>query len=247
MSSKSAVKRPQLKAEKRKITGKKVKQLRREGVLPANVYGKGVASLSVQVQLRETKKVFGDQGETGLVDLAVKGEKSPRIVLIKNPQTNPVSDEVIHLEFHQVNLKEKVTANIPIEFKGESPAVKKSEGVLVRGRDDIEVEALPTDLPEKFVIDLSVLKNVDDAVTVADLKIDGKKVDLKVGQDQIIAKIEPPAKEEVTETPEETATEEEGEEVQGETEDKAKKDKTDEKEKQQPQKPDTDEKDKQKK
>ncbi len=225
MSSKNTVKKPQLKAEKRKTTGKKVKQLRRKGILPANVYGKGIASLAVQVDLKEMKQVFSDRGETGLVDLVLKNEKSPRVVLMKNPQINPISDEIIHLDFYQVNLKEKVTANIPIEFEGESPAAKKNEGILVRTRDDIEVEALPTDLPEKFVIDLSVLKKVDDAITVADLEVNSKKVEVKLDPSQIIVKIEAPAKEEVVEAPEETAEEKEG--VKGEEENKAPEDKVD--------------------
>ncbi len=203
-------KRPVLKAEKRKLLGRKVKRLRKQGILPASLYGKEVKSLPLQVDLKAVLKVWDQAGETGLVDLKIKGEKEARTVLLKNPQFDPLSDQLIHLDFHQVKLTEKVSVAIPIEVVGEAPAVDKG-GILVTVLDEIEVEALPTDLPEKIVVDVSELKEIDQAITVADLPIDRKKIEVKVADDQVVVKAEPPTKEEepAAEAPSETEAEEE--------------------------------------
>jgi len=201
-------KRPVLKVEKRKLLGRKVKQLRKEGILPASIYGKGVKSVSVQADLKAVVEVWRQAGETGLVELQVKGEKKPRLVLLKNPQYDPVTDQLIHIDFHQVKLTEKVSVAIPIEVVGEAPAVDKG-GILVTVLDEIEVEALPTDLPEKVVVDVSGLKEIDQAITAAELPIDREKVEVKVADDQVVVKVEPPTEEEEEEKPSEEQAEEE--------------------------------------
>jgi len=192
-----------LNAEARKITGRKVKQLRKEGFIPANIYGKKVKSKSVTIKLEEFQKVFAEAGETGLINLDIKGdkEKENRAVLVANVQMHPVSDTPIHVDFHQVDLKEKVTAEVSVELVGESPAEKQSLGTVVQYIDEVEVEALPTDLPEKFVIDVSKLEAVDQAVFVKDLEFDKAKVEVKTDLESIVVKVEPPQKEEVVETP----------------------------------------------
>lgn len=196
-----------LTVEKRKITGRKVKTLRREGILPANIYGRNVKSLAVQVDLKSFLPILKEAGETGLVQLKVAGEKNLRPVLIHNVQFHPVDDQPLHADFYQVDLKEKVTAKIPIELIGESPAVKEKVGILIQPLSEVEVEALPADLPEKISLDISSLKAVDDTITVANLKFpEGVKVLTEEGQ--ILAKIEPPAKEEITSPPEEIPAEE---------------------------------------
>lgn len=181
-----------LRAQERKIKGRKVQKLRGEGILPANVYGKKIKSRALQVDLKEFLKVYKEAKETGLVELAVDGEKKP--VLIHNVQMDPVSDAPIHIDFLQVDLKEKVTANVPLEIVGESPAEKQGLGTVVQYIDEIEVEALPADLPEKFELNLSSLTEVDQSFLVKDLPIDIKKVELKVNPDQIMVKVEPPRK-----------------------------------------------------
>ena len=188
-------KRLLLKIEKRKILGRKVKNLRKEGILPASIYGQGIKSVSVQVSLKDAVEVFQKAGETGLVDLQI-GTNKKKTVLLKNPQFDPISGQLIHLDFHQVKLTEKVTVAVPLEIVGKSPAIEKGEGILVQVLDEVEIEALPADLPEKFTVDISKLERIDDAFTVADLKVDLKKVSLKVADDQVLVKIEPPAKEE---------------------------------------------------
>jgi large subunit ribosomal protein L25 len=184
-----------LKADARKIYGRKVKKLRKEGLLPGNIYGKKIKSEAVQVALKDFDKVFKEVGETGLLTLTVGKIEKP--VLIHNLQVDPVSEEPVHVDFLQVDLKEKVEADVPVEITGESPAEKQAVGTVVQYINEIGVEALPMDLPEKFVVDTSELAEVDQSILVKDLKVDRAKVDIKIGEDEIVVKVEPPQKEEV--------------------------------------------------
>jgi len=200
--------RPKVVVQKRKILGRKVKQLRREGILPANLFGKKIKSQTLQVNQKDFLKVFDKAGETGLVDLVIDKQKV-RPVLISNVQVDPVTDDPLHVNFHQVNLKEKTVAAVEISLVGKSPAVEKEEGVLVQTLSEVEVEALPANLPDHLEIDVSLLKAVNDAVRVKDLKV-GKGVEIKAEANEIVAKISALTKEEEV-VPQET--EAEGEEA----------------------------------
>lgn len=164
------MKKTKLDVEKRKITGKKVKALRKQGILPANIYGKNIKSLAVQLALKDFDKTFKEVGETGLLELSVAGEEKTRPVLIHNVHLDPVTSLPLHTDFFQVDLKEKVTTMVPLEMIGEALAVKDKKGVLLTTLNEVEVEALPSDLPEKIEIDVSSLLEVDQEIKVADLK-----------------------------------------------------------------------------
>lgn len=157
------MKRYQLTAEPRKITGKQVKKLRREGILPANVYGKDIKSQNLQLPLKDFMKVFEEAGETGVIDLSYGKSTVP--VLIHNLHTD-YRNTPLHADFFQVNLKEKVTAMIPVEFTGEAKAEIEKIGLLEKITNEVEVEALPTDLPEKFELNVEPLAQVGDQITV---------------------------------------------------------------------------------
>lgn len=210
-----------LNADLRKITGRKVKKLRQEGLLPANVFGKKIKSESIQVIDKDFKVIYKEVGDTGLITLTVGKDEKP--VLVHDVQVNPMTDEVIHVNFLQVDLKEKVEAEVPVELIGESPVEKQSLGTVVQYVNEIKVEALPTDLPEKFVVNTSELSEVDQAIYVKDLKVDRSKVEIKNDADEIVVKVEPPQKEEVIEVVPvvavgaEGAVPVEGEAVEGET------------------------------
>lgn len=204
-----------LTAQPRDITGRKVKKLRKDGLLPASIYGKDVKSQSVQVNQKEFIKLEKQVGETGLVYLDLGGEDRP--VLISQVQFHPISGLPLHADFHQVNLKEAITANVPVELVGEPSAVAEVKGILIQPLAEIEVEALPTDLPEKFEIEVSGLAEVDQSVLVKDLKVDSK-VKVLSDPDQIIAKISPLEAEETAPAP---VPETEGEAAAPETEGEA--------------------------
>ena len=197
-----------LKAEKRKTLGRKVKKLRVEGLVPANIFGKKVKSLAIQLNAKDLKSVVKEAGETKIIDLSLKGESKTRPVLISNLQLHPLSNDFLHTDFRQVGLKEKVTAMVPVELVGEAPAVKEKVGILLHLINEIEVEALPTELPEKLTLSLDDLKTVEGQLTVADIKAP-KGVVLLTGKGEIVVKIELP-KEEEEETVEPTAVEGEG-------------------------------------
>ncbi len=182
-----------LSANKREITGRKVKKLRREGILPANLYGQKTKSLSLQLPLKEFQKVYGETGESSLVDLVV--DKVTHPVLIHGVQTGPVSDVPLPADFHEVSLTEKTTAMIPIELVGESPAVVQQVGILIQPLGEVEVEALPQDLPEKLTVDVSGLVEVGSSLTVNQIKTN-EKITLKASPDEVVAKIDELAKEE---------------------------------------------------
>ncbi len=160
-----------LKAEKRILTGSKVKKLRRQGIIPANVFGHTVKSQAIQVSEVEFARVYKEAGETSLIWLKVEGEEKERPTLVKALTNNPITGKKYHVDFHQVNLKEKVTANVPVEIIGESQIVKDGLAVLDINLHEIEVEALPTDIPENVTVDISTLVAIGDSIKLADLKV----------------------------------------------------------------------------
>jgi large subunit ribosomal protein L25 len=184
------VPRPKLNASSREILGKKVKKLRQEGLTPAHIYGKDIKPIDISVDGKAFLTIFRDVGETGLIDLVVDKQK-PRTVLVDDLQLHPVSGELLHIDFHQVTLTEKVKAEVPIEIVGEAPAVSEKKGVLLIILDTLEVEALPTDLPETLKIDVSCLSEVNEAIKVSDLVIDKKKIEVLAGSDETLVKIGP--------------------------------------------------------
>lgn len=197
-----------LKTQKREIIGRKVKQLRKQGLIPANIYGKKIKSQSLAVNRKDFEKVFAEAGETGIVKLSVEGETEERPVLIQNIQLNPVTEEPLHIDFRQLILTEKISANIPVELIGEALPVTEKTGILIQTINEIEVEALPAELPEKFVVDVSVLQKVGDEILVSQI-VGSKvtKVEVKTNLNQVVAKIEPLAKEEVVPPPAEAPVE----------------------------------------
>ncbi|MCG2691412.1 50S ribosomal protein L25 [Microgenomates group bacterium] len=201
-----------LKVNSRKLTGRKVKQLRAQGTIPANIYGKGVKSVSIQQPLKDFAVAFKQVGETGILELVVDKETKTRPVLIHNVQQHPVTGEILHVDFRQVDLTETVTVKIPIEISGTAPAITKG-GVLIQLINEVEVEALPADLPDKFTLDASSLEEIGQGFSLKDLKVSSKVKLLTENLEELVVKIESPTKEEevkpVEEAPVPTEEEEE--------------------------------------
>ena len=195
------------KVEKRTILGRKTNSLRLQGIVPVNIFGKGIESTASQLTLKEFIKLFEKAGETNLIYLTIDGEKGERPCLISNVQYHPLTDTVIHVDFRQVDLKESVTAEIPVELTGEAPAVANENATIVTQLLVIEVEALPTDLPDKFTLDISVLAKVGDHLKISDLKYDNKKVTISLDPETVIVAAQAQQAEEVVETPVEAPAE----------------------------------------
>lgn len=179
------MKHEKLKVEKRKVLGKEVKKLRRNGIVPGNVYGKNIKSEAVQAGLKEFSDVYKEAGETGLVDLDLEGKIIP--VLIHNVHKD-FRRNVLHADFFQVNLKEKVKTMVPLEIIGEPKAVVDKIGLLMNILSEVEVEALPEELPEKIDVNVEHLANIDDQITVADLKTP-VGVEILTDTTQVVSKI----------------------------------------------------------
>jgi len=182
----------ELKAEDRKVLGKKVNSLRRSGFIPAVLYGHGKKSVALTVNAKEFDNVFRQAGETSLVHLASGGKKHN--VLIHDTERDVLSGQVTHIDFFEVKMDEKLKAKVPLVFMGEAPAVKAEGGVLVRALQEVEIEALPQDLPKEIVVDVSSLATFEDKVHVKDLKVDGSIKILTQG-DETVALVTPPRSE----------------------------------------------------
>lgn len=178
-------------AEERQILGKKVKKLREDGKLPGHVYGKGIETEHVSVDKKTFLKTFHEAGETGLIDLKIGVEKV-RPVLIRGVQYDPVSGQPVHIDFYQVDMTQKVKVPVPLILVGDQPeSVHLGETIVLQTLNELEVEALPSDLVEKIEVDITPLKNVDDAVTVDQLQFDRNKLTIHAPDDEIIVKLAP--------------------------------------------------------
>ncbi len=157
-----------IKAKKRDESVK-IDALRKTGEIPAVFYGAGQTTTSISVSIVDFKKVWRDAGESSTVKMSL-GDKDVD-VLIHEVQVNPVTDEPIHVDFLVVDMNKKIQVNIPLEFTGVSNAVKGGLGNLVKVLHEVEVEALPKDLPHNLVVDISKLETIEDQIFVSDIKL----------------------------------------------------------------------------
>ncbi len=177
----------------RKDFGKKTKAMKNKGRLPAVVYGPGAKNANIEVDEKEFKKVFHKAGESSLVELAVEGEKEKRPVLINEIQKNPVTDKIIHIDFYQADLKEEVEVAVLLVFEGIAPAEKDLGGTLNKNMLEIEVKALPLNLPHEIKVNIDSLKTFEDHILVKDLVLPANVTVLK-NPDEIVAQVLAPQK-----------------------------------------------------
>lgn len=183
----------ELNVQERTIVGQKVRTLRADGIIPAVLYGRGKDSMNLQIPVGDLDEIYQEAGESTLVYVKVGSDSYPTI--IAEVSRHPVSGDYLHADFQMVRLDEKVTAEVPLVFVGESPAVEDYEGILVKNLNEIEVEALPQDLPHEIEVDISALKEIDDHITLGQLKLEKAEF---VGheEDEIVATVQPPKSEE---------------------------------------------------
>jgi len=204
--------RTELKVAPRDVLGKKVKALRRQGVTPANIYGSHVESQSIQLSTEELRHVIKTAGRNDIVYLRLDGDE-PRPTFLRDIQQNPVTDAILHVDFLQISLREKVKADVPLHLVGLAPAVDTLGGILMHGLDHVSVEALPTEVPSFIEVDVTSLAEINQALHVSDVPVP-EGVTILTDVEQVIAKVAPPAVEPEPEVAEEAeAVEgEEGEE-----------------------------------
>lgn len=179
--------------QKRHKFGKAARGLRREGLIPAELYGHGVENLHLAVGVKDFSKVFAVSGENMVVTLVVGSEKRP--VLIHEVDRDYLGGDIRHVDFYQVKLDEKIRAKVPLEFDGDAPAVKAFGGILNKNMDEIEVEALPNELPHRLHVSLAGLDALGKSVYVKNLMVPGG-AKILIDPETVIATVTEPRKEE---------------------------------------------------
>lgn len=183
-----------IKANKRDIVGKKVRALRRAGLLPAVIYGHHIEPLPIAMDYRETSRIIEKIASSALVVLEVNGEKY--YSLVREKQRNPLTGKIQHVDFQAVSLTEKVRTEVPLRLVGESPAVENYLGILLPSMETIEIECLPGSLPEYIEVDLSKLKEIGDSILVGDLVLP-EGVEVLTGLDDVVVVVAAPQAEEI--------------------------------------------------
>jgi len=203
-------------AEKREILGKKVKNLRAQGVLPAVVYGKGATAEPISIQEKDFTKLWRSAGESTVVELVIgksrrkvgtptslsedndsaSGDK--KNVLIQDVVFHPIKNTPTHVDFLTVDMNKTIRVEVPLEFIGESEAVK-SGGILVKVIHALNIEALPKDLPHVISIDISILKNIEDSIAVKDVTVPAGVKVLNAPEETVVLVSPPRAEEEIKE------------------------------------------------
>jgi large subunit ribosomal protein L25 len=178
----------ELVAHKRDLLGKKVRFLRRKGVTPVNLYGHGIESSALQIETPALKKALAQAGKTRLVHLKIGSAKRPHMAIVREIQRDPVKGELLHVNFYQVRMDEKLKIAVPLVLTGKAPAVKEFGGILVQELSSIEVECLPANMPHSIEADLSGLVELDQALHVKDLRV-GENVVIITDPGKVVAKI----------------------------------------------------------
>ncbi|MFH1598341.1 MAG: 50S ribosomal protein L25 [Patescibacteria group bacterium] len=209
----------ELKASQREETGKKVSNLRSSGKMPAVLYGHKVKNINLVINYVDFTDTYQRAGESTLVDLIID-DKKPVKVLIQEVQADTVSGQLVHADFHQVRMDEKITTEIGIKFEGEALAEKELDGILVKNFDKIKVECLPQYLIHEVTVDVSSLKTFEDEIKIKDLSVP-KEINVLDSADEIVAHVLPPKSEEELQKELEGEVEEKVDEVEVEEKGKA--------------------------
>lgn len=178
-------------AAPRTILGKKVKQLRRQGRLPANVYGKGIPSTALDLDAREFSRNIKATGLRSMFELSITGEAEPRHVIIRGMSRQGGTGEPIHIDFFQVDPTRPIHANVPLHITGEAPAVRDLAGTLLHSLEVVAVRCLPLAIPDSISVDASYLNDFEKSITVADL-VAPAGVEILTDPSAVIATVAPP-------------------------------------------------------
>lgn len=181
-----------LEVASRAMLGKQVKKLRRKGIIPANIYGRHQPSQPLQVDGHTLERFLAGHRATRVIDLRVEsGDGTVMNALIRHITRSPRSGKILHVDFLRVSMNEPITVRVPVRLTGVAPAVAVEGGVLLHMLDTLEIESLPGDLPEALVLDISGLKEIDDALFVRDVPLP-ERVTLLSDPDEAVAKVVAP-------------------------------------------------------
>ena len=163
----------ELKATNREIVGKKVRFLRREGIIPVHLFGHGIESAALQCDAVKLRQVLAQAGRTKLIGLKLDRAKKPRNVVVREIQKNPITGELIHVDFYQVMMAKKIKVEVPIVLTAEVPALKSKENMLLQELNSLTVECFPDQIPDRVELDPSSLTEAGQAIQVKDIMVGG--------------------------------------------------------------------------
>ena len=176
----------ELAVDVREALGKKARFLRRDGITPANIYGRNLDSVALQLQSSDLVHALTQAGRNAVLSVKVNGEKKPRTAVIRNVQRHPVTDSIVHVDFLQVDVTRAITSDVPVLLVGESPLPKTST-VISQILSSIQVSGLPMDIPSSVEADISVLVEVDQSIHVSDLRLP-EGVEVLTDTDQMVVR-----------------------------------------------------------
>ena len=180
-----------VKLDPRTVTGKKVRQLRRQGVIPVHMYGADIEPSNLQIDGRTLNRLLPQVGTNIPVSIEVEDLDSENICFVREVQRHPVTEEVIHVDFLRVDITRTVSAEVPLTLTGTSPAVTQMAGTLLQNVQTLSIEALPMNMPAEIPIDISVLVDFDTTLLVGDVEVPGNVTVLNDPEDSIV-RVAPP-------------------------------------------------------
>jgi len=172
-----------IQATPRTVIGKQVRALRREGLLPAVIYGPHMKPIIISMDAHSSSRILKHITASSLVTIELEGKEYP--ALVREKQRNFITNNLLHVDFQVVSMTETLRTKVGIQLIGEAPVVEAFDAIIINGLEELEVECLPQDLPERIVVDISTLANVGDAIYVRDIKVSGK-VEILDDQDEMI-------------------------------------------------------------
>jgi len=202
----------ELKATNREILGKKVKHLRRQGITPVHLFGHGIESLALQCDTGELERVLSQAGQTRLISLKLTKEKKPRTAVVREFDRDWRKGQLLHVDFYQVKMEEKIKLEIPVVLVGEAPALKSKTSMLEHALGTLTIECLPAKIPTSLEVDISSLTELDQAIRVKDVTLD-KDITVLNNPELVVVKISSRPVEKVEEKVVEKVVEAEAEEA----------------------------------
>lgn len=177
-----------LNAARRDVLGKRNRFLRRQGITPAHLFGHSIESQSLQCDTAELKKVVAHAGETRLISLEIEGERQPKRVFVREIQRDAFGKQLLHVDFYQVRMEEKMEVDVPIVLVGEAPAMKGKGRMLAHGITELSIECLPAKVPPQIEVDISILEELEQAINVKDIVLD-PDITVHADPEQLIVKV----------------------------------------------------------
>ena len=180
-----------LNLQPRDIVGKKVRSLRRAGIVPIHFYGSGIASRTLQCQVRELIEVLTKAGRNTAVSITIEGEKDEHLAFVREIQWDPVKGHLFHVDFLRAEVTQRVSAEVPVTLTGDSPGAREISGTIVQQLRSLTVEALPLEMPQQIIVDLSSLTRPDSIIRAGDISLP-PSAEMITDSDEVVVRIEAP-------------------------------------------------------